>query len=200
MIQISHILLIGAGGRKSGKTLLACQIIKRYSPLRPLIGVKVTTIRGKDEGCPRGGEGCGACSSLEGVYCITEEKNSYSKKDTSRLLNAGARQVFWLRVLQEHLLTGMEALLELIPPDSAVVCESNSIRTIIEPGVFLMVKGKNLRTLKPSARDVQNLADRIIDFDPERLEDNPFNFDLDEIQLLDNKWVVYSKHQKQENA
>lgn len=57
-----------------------------------------------------------------------------------------------------------------------------------------------MKGAREGVRDVQNLADRIIEFDPERLEDNPFNFDLDEIQLLDNKWVVHSKHQKQENA
>jgi len=50
----------------------------------------------------RGGKRIGVCSSIEGAFFITEELDSSSGKDTSRLLLAGTRKVFWLRVLEER--------------------------------------------------------------------------------------------------
>ena len=70
------------------------------------------------------------------------------------------------------------------------MCESNSIRTIVKPGIFLLVKDKNQKTLKPSARSVQKLADRIVEFDPKKVSDKPFNINLDDIQLIKNKWAL----------
>ena len=99
----------------------------------------MTTIAEKDA-CPRGGKGCGVCSSLEGEYCITDEVNAPADKDTARLLAAGASKVFWLRTLKTHLHEGFSALLERVEPDSMLVCESNSLRQVVEPGIFLMVK------------------------------------------------------------
>lgn len=68
--------------------------------MRPVIGIKVTTIKAKDGQCPRGSQGCGVCSSLEGDFCITEEIDSDCDKDTARLLAAGANRVFWLRAMK----------------------------------------------------------------------------------------------------
>jgi hypothetical protein len=185
-----NMILLGAGGRNSGKTLLACKLIERYSQKQPIVGVKVTTIQKKDGTCPRGGEGCGVCSSLDGVYCITEELDKRSKKDTSRLLASGASNVYWLRSLKSHLKEGLEDLFTILPDNTAIVCESNSIRTIIKPGVFLLVKDKNQKSLKPSARGVQKLADRIVEFDPERINNRPFDIDIDDIQLNNNRWAL----------
>jgi hypothetical protein len=192
-IKKKNMILLGAGGRNSGKTLLASKLIEHYSHQHPIIGIKVTTIQKKDETCPRGGKGCGVCSSLEGTYCITEEHVRTSKKDTSRLLASGARKVFWLRVLKDSLIEGIEALFEIIPKEAALVCESNSLRTVIKPGVFLLVKDKNQSTLKPSAQKVQRFADRIVEFDSKRLEDKPFDLDFKDIQLINNQWVIINK-------
>ena len=87
-------ILLGAGGRNSGKTRLDCKIIELYSQKQPLVGVKITTILKKDGTCPRGGEGCGGCAFSDGAYCIIEELDKTSKKDTSRLLASGASKVY----------------------------------------------------------------------------------------------------------
>ena len=99
MITIPGMLLIGSSGRNVGKTELACRIISRFAGRSDIVGIKVTTIARKSDTCPRGGAGCGVCSSLTGQYCITEENDRASCKDTSKLLAAGARRVYWLRVL-----------------------------------------------------------------------------------------------------
>jgi hypothetical protein len=183
-------LLLGAAGRNSGKTLLACNLIERYSGQLPIIAVKVTTIHRRDETCPRGGEGCGVCASMQGAYCITEETNRGLNKDTSRLLASGARKVYWLRAVKDHLREGITALLRLMPEEIALVCESNSLRAIVEPGVFLIVKAKNQGELKPSARKVLRSADRVVIFNPEGVGDNLFDISLDDIQFTHNRWFL----------
>ena len=73
MIKLGGMLMIGSSGTNVGKTELACALLGKFGRNRNIIGIKVTTIRDKDGRCPRGGRGCGVCSSLEGEYCITEE-------------------------------------------------------------------------------------------------------------------------------
>jgi len=125
MIKLDGMLMIGSAGANVGKTELACALIKKFSKNRDIIGIKVTTIKERDGQCPRGGEGCGVCSSLEGNFCITEETNRSSDKDTAKLLAVGASRVFWLRVMKTHLEEGIKALPEIIEPDAVTICESN---------------------------------------------------------------------------
>jgi len=185
MFKLDGMLMIGSAGTNVGKTKLACTLLRKFSKTNDIIGIKVTTIKDKDGQCPRGGEGCGVCSSLEGVYCITEETDSSSGKDTARLLSAGASRVFWLRVLKEHLQEGTTALLEVICPDAVSICESNSLRQVVKPGLFLMAKNSDLKVWKSSAQQVKKHSDRIIVSDG-----NSFDFDLDRIRLIDGKWII----------
>ena len=184
MTKLDRMLLIGSAGRNVGKTELACALIRKNSVSAPIVGVKVTTIRAKDGRCPRGGRGCGVCSSLDGDFCITEEMNRDSHKDTSRLLRAGASRVFWLRVMKTHLQEGLAALLDVVG-EAVLVCESNSLRQAVEPAAFLMVTARKSGSWKGSARTVKKHVDKIMKWDG-----NGFDFDIDRIKLLDGKWVI----------
>jgi len=187
-MNLDNILMIGSAGANVGKTELACALIRKFSRDRNIVGVKVTTIKAKDGQCPRGGEGCGVCSSLEGEFCITEETNSDSDKDTTRLLAAGASQVFWLRIMNTHLEEGLRALMDIIGHNTVSVCESNSLRQVVKPGLFLIVKGRDSRAWKSSAQQVKEYADRIVVCDGEG-----FDLDIDQIRLIDKKWVMEEK-------
>jgi molybdopterin-guanine dinucleotide biosynthesis protein A len=189
MIKVDGMLMIGSAGANVGKTELACKILRKFGKSTDIVGIKVTAIREKDGRCPRGGLGCGVCSSLEGDFCITEETNTKSQKDTGRLLAAGAKQVFWLRVLKTHLKECITALINIIGPDAISICESNSLRHIVEPGLFLVVRGRNSKIWKSSAGDVKKYADRIVVSDG-----NSFDFNIDRIKLADGRWLL------QENA
>jgi hypothetical protein len=188
-----NMILLGSAGRKSGKTHLACKLIERYAEQFPIIAVKVTTIHRRDGNCPEGEEGCGAYSLSQGSYCIVEETNRDLNKDTSRLLASGARQVYWLRAVRDHLKEGIEALFRLIPEEIALVCESNSLRAVVEPGVFLIIKAKNQEEFKPSAQKVLKHADRVVTFDAEGMGDNPFNISLDTIEFTHDRWILRTR-------
>jgi molybdopterin-guanine dinucleotide biosynthesis protein A len=213
MIKLDGMLMIGSAGANVGKTELACALLRKFSKDNDIIGIKVTTIKAKDGRCPRGGTGCGVCSSLEGDFHITEETEKKppvklgakylapqsfdlaqdrfiagfadSHKDTARLLAAGAKQVFWLRVMRTHLKEGIVALLDIIGPDSVMVCESNSLRRVVEPGLFLIVKDRNTRFWKDSARKVRDYADKIV-----VSNGSGFDLDMDRIKLSGGKWLL----------
>jgi molybdopterin-guanine dinucleotide biosynthesis protein A len=185
MIKLDGMLMIGSAGANVGKTELACALIKKFNGIANITGIKVTTIKAKDGQCPRGGQGCGVCSSLDGDFQITEETDSNSHKDTARLLAAGAKRVFWLRVMKTHLKDGIATLPDIIGPDAISICESNSLRKVVEPGLFLMVKARNSKTWKSSARDVKEYSDKIVTTDSDG-----FDFDLDRIKLTNGKWTL----------
>jgi molybdopterin-guanine dinucleotide biosynthesis protein A len=178
-------LMIGAAGRNAGKTEFACRVIARFAAAAPITGLKVTTVKERDGQCPRGGRGCGVCSSLEGNYCLTEERGENPDKDTARLLAAGAHRVFWLRVMREHLAEGLAAARERIGPDRAVVCESNSLRLVAEPDLFLIVREASSADYKQSAADVRDQADREVLSDGEG-----FDLDLADLGLADGRWAL----------
>ncbi len=185
MINVPRMLLVGATGRNAGKTVLAAELIRRFSARAPVIGAKVTAIAERDGQCPRGGKGCGVCTSLEGAYCITREEEGAEGKDTQRLLSAGAQRVYWLRVLKPHLEEGARALLDQAGADAWVVCESNSLRTVVKPGLFIMVTGQGKAALKPSAEVVYDKMDLLARFDGQG-----FDFDLNRIRQTQKGWAL----------
>ncbi len=173
MIHAPQMLLIGSTGRNSGKTAFACRVIENFKARGPLIGAKVTAIREKNGECPRGGKGCGVCTSLEGDYDITEETETGDVKDTQKLLASGTERTLWLRVLHEHLERGARALLDCMPADAAVICESNSLRKVVKPGLFIMVEPQDAKVPKASAQHVLAYADMRVVSDGEHFDFNP---------------------------
>ena len=178
-------LLIGAAGRNVGKTHLACALIGAFRHRGPLVGVKVTAVRERFGGCPRGGDGCGVCSDLEGPFPITDETIGPVGKDTTALAEAGARPVWWMRVLHEHLEEGARALIEHVGPDAVCICESNSLRRVVEPGLFLMVRDARTDSFKATAAAVKHLADRIVASDG-----LGHDLDLQDVELVDGRWSL----------
>jgi len=179
-------LMIGAAGRNVGKTDLVCDIIAAFADSAQIVGVKVTTIDEKRGKCPRGGAGCGVCSSLDGDFCITEETDGPADKDTVRMLAAGAQRVFWLRVLKAHLHKACQALQQKIGAGVVSVCESNSLRLVARPDLFLMVQDQSSECYKPSAAGVRELADRVV-------LHNHGNVDLvvSDIYLEKHRWMLH---------
>jgi hypothetical protein len=185
MISIPSLLMIGAAHRNAGKTGFACAVIRRQAAAYPITAVKVTSVEAQQGLCPRGGDGCGTCASLDGAFCLSEEKQTDQPKDTSRLLQAGAVRVLWLRVRREHLADGAAALVEAIPAGTLVVCESNSLRQVIEPGVFLVTRRADDPSVKPSCAAVAHLADRVLVFHGDGWDLSPERVDVEA-----GRWVL----------
>jgi len=158
-------LIIGSEGRNNGKTTLATALIQQWKSKFPVIGLKVTTIQKRDGKCPRGGEGCGICSNLKGNFELLEETNPDASKDTSLLLSAGAEKVYWLKTLKSYMYEGIKTFLKQVHEGALIVCESNSLRNVVEPGGFIMLKNIGDNLVKKSAAEVEHMADIIVDYD-----------------------------------
>jgi molybdopterin-guanine dinucleotide biosynthesis protein A len=187
LIEIPGMLLVGSAGRNAGKTEFACRLIETFRRERDLVAVKITAVDRTDGACPRGGRGCGVCSSLEGRYAITEETDASGAKDTCRLLAAGATRVLWLRVIKAHMREGLTALLDRIGKDALWICESNSIRRVVRPGVFLMVVNEASDRYKASAEQVRDRVDCFVRSTP---ESRSFDFDFQCLAVTNDEWTL----------
>lgn len=185
MIRAPHMLLVGASGQNQGKSTLTCRLIERHAPHRKIVGAKITTIRERNGECPRGGEGCGVCSSLKGNWDLSEETGENPHKDTGRMLAAGADQVFWLRVCREYLVEGVGALLDRVGPDRPLICEGNSPRLVLSPGLFLTMRAREGHAAKPTASAVAHHADQSLVFDGAQ-----FDLPLSDITWSQNRWTL----------
>jgi len=188
MIKRPEFIILGSTGRNTGKTEFACRLISRFSKQFKVIGVKVTSID-RDEGfCPRGPESCGVCASLTTDFEIIEETKINLGKDTSRMLQAGAQKVYWLKVDKNCIEKGINALIEQLPQDAIVVAESNSLRTVVEPSLFIVIKNKNDNTIKEGCSQVIDFANKIIEFD-----NMNWDFSPDRVIIKNNTWMIREK-------
>jgi molybdopterin-guanine dinucleotide biosynthesis protein len=178
-IKLDGMLLIGSTGRKSGKTSLACQIIQKFRK-NNLVAIKVTTVTKTN----KNSHSDLSVAETKG-FIITEETRNNTDKDTSKMLAAGASRVFWLCAEKKCLKSGLDALLKKIGNKKICICESNSLRQFVEPGLFIMVKGPDCRKTKPSAKHVINFADRIV-----TNRSNDFDNLLKDLRLAGKKWLI----------
>ncbi|WYJ97692.1 hypothetical protein DOK67_0002002 [Enterococcus sp. DIV0212c] len=159
-IEIKNMIQIGSTGRNSGKTTIAKTLIAENHQHFSIYGLKVITISGARGKCQRGETGCGICTSIDEGYELIEERNSSGSKDTMQLLRAGCKKVYLLKVFHDHLLEGFLMFLQVVPRDTLIICESNSIREVVKPGVFLMMN--NQKGIKKTAAKVIDLADVVL--------------------------------------
>lgn len=104
------------------------------------------------------------------------------------MLESGAQQVFWLKADKNHLHRATEALLNCLPADALFICESNTLRSVLEPGLFLVIKNNADHNIKESCQNVLEYADRIIEF-----SGSGWDYGPERISLLANKWVLKEK-------
>ena len=175
-----NILLIGGATRNVGKTAFTCSVIENLSKKHELIALKIKTIykgdnffHGKDR------------NPLNGNYRIIEEKNTSGNEDTERMLKSGAKRVFRIKSKSEFLHEAIQDFFTRISDKNLVICESNSLRTVLKPSVFLLIKLKNSDKIKPSAEKLAPLADKIIYSDGTK-----HNFDPKNIFIENNEWKI----------
>lgn len=161
---VPQMLLIGAFGRNSGKTTLACRIIETWKTTALIYAVKIIGIEKANGICHRGQAGCGICTSLKGCYELVEDKGEHPSKDTAQMLGAGAEKSFLLKSLKECMAEAFSSFLENVPAGAVIVAESNTLRKHVIPGafVFASMEQPEEAAMKISAREVYEYADFIL--------------------------------------
>ncbi len=102
------------------------------------------------------------------------------------MLEAGADPVLWLVTREPHLAVGARALADRLGPQGLTVCESNSLRQVVTPGLFVVVQRAGDSHVKRSCRRVWDLADAVVTFDGERHHPGPEAF-----SIVHGRWALH---------
>ncbi len=178
MKRETGLLLVGGAKRNVGKTTLVCKIINQFSKDENIIGLKLKTIsegdnyfHGKDS------------NSVFSKYQLSEEQELDSFEDTGKMLRAGAKRAFLLRSKSEYLFEAFNFFISKLNETDLIICESNSLRKFIEPDLYLFIKNKDNQEMKPSATELEKLANLIIYTDGLK-----HNFDLNQLKIENHEW------------
>jgi molybdopterin-guanine dinucleotide biosynthesis protein A len=177
--------MVGSRSKADGKTTFTCDLIERFSAKANVVAVKISTIDSLNANHHPDVTGSGSDNASNGSYCITEERYTGAHTDTDRMARAGAAKVIWLQALSSRLEEGISELVSLLGDETISICESNRARNAIEPGAFVMIRGEKEIPWKPSAKEVLLHADRTI-----VSNGNEFDFDPNDIQLVNRRWAV----------
>ncbi len=175
-----NLLLIAGSGRHTGKTTLAEHIIRRYAQSCEIIGLKVSSIYPGEEAA----HGRKALP-LDDAYRIMEETDRSGRKDTSRMLLAGAAKAFFVQATDDHLVEAMAGFFESLPAKSLLVCESGSLRFVLKPGLFLLLDGHPQGRHKERFNRLQPLADLCVSSNGGKPD-----FRNERILLTENGWAL----------
>ncbi|HUS86517.1 MAG TPA: hypothetical protein VMW76_04680 [Bacteroidales bacterium] len=172
--RILNLLIISGTGRKSGKTTLACRIIEHFREVEP-VAVKISFHF--HEPSP----GLVLCEDMHG-YRIYRETCREGLKDTSRMLNAGAGEVYYIQADDSNVSEAFLHLLKVLKPGAPLICESPALRKYFKPGLFFIADNKNISNRKDPGKLV-GLADYIKEISdtqylPEKLE------------YSDGRWII----------
>ena len=129
----SNLILIAGDGRNVGKTFLACKIISHLSGSSDVIGIKISSHIHENE--------TGDTIVCKNENFVIYDEKSVSLKDSSLMLQAGAKRVFYIIAKQENLKEAFFAISDELKNHS-VVCESGGLLEIVQPWLFLYVKNQ----------------------------------------------------------
>ena len=130
-MYIPNLIIVAGTGTKSGKTSFICRVIDQFKE-SGVCAIKITPhFHEVTPGLSVKSEGKG--------FTIYEESNRMLTKDTSRMLNAGAKKVYFAKVWDEELAGAFNKTIEMTPPGSPIICESPALRKYVEPGLFVIM-------------------------------------------------------------
>lgn len=148
-----HILLISGSGRNVGKTSFIRKIIGQNAD-KNLAAIKIT---------PHFHAPTDALIPIEvnDHFRVFQETDKNSDKDSSLFLQAGAEKVIYIQTTDDFLAEAFSIAVNHLKPNQPVITESAALRKFIIPGLYIFIQKLN-EEMKPSAREMQKLADTTI--------------------------------------
>ncbi|MGI4757838.1 MAG: hypothetical protein ACRYGF_13425 [Janthinobacterium lividum] len=150
------VVVVGGHTRNIGKTTLAAQILAAADGR--WTAMKITQYG--HNVCSANGEACD-CATADHAIAISEERDSESGSDTSRMLAAGAERVLWVRTQQGSLQEAMPRIRKEIAAAGNILIESNSVLRFLRPDLYVAVLQPNVADFKPSALHYLDRADAL---------------------------------------
>jgi hypothetical protein len=175
-----NLIIVGGTGRNSGKTSFLCKLIEKYQGVLPFTGLKVSAIYPNEKEL----HGSHPISPKHGIQ-IFRETNAVSEKDTSRMLQAGAREVWFVSAKDDKLEEALHKILKMVGKETILICESNSLVEFIQPGLFVMIKRIEHTPFKPRVLELEKYVDLVVNY-----EDGPFDSSVERINFSSHGWFL----------
>lgn len=173
-----RLLLIAGTGRNAGKTTLACEIVEQTSKDREVIGVKISPhIHTQNEGAEM--------VFSNDHFSVFREWDKRASKDSSRMLRAGAKQVFYIQSEDKYIGEAFQMLSKEFDFESPIVCESGGLRNFVVPSVFLICGREGNTSIKEKLKPLIPKANRMLQF-----KDPGFDFDISKIKFENGGWKL----------
>ncbi len=165
-----NLLLIAGTNRNVGKTTFACKVIEQVSVNYQVTAIKIT---------PHFHASCASCKIIhkEDGLIITEELAKNTPKDSSKMLAAGAKIVYYVQAKDDRLSEAITIIKPFLPKNDPIICESAALRGFINPGLFVVLTGdkeavKNQHLIEQADIYFKNFEFK---FDNIRFEDGYFD-------------------------
>lgn len=172
-----NLLIISGSGRRTGKTTLACALIRHFTAICPLIAVKISPHANHNAGM--------AALIIEKNGFKLYEETTPNAKDSGLFLESGALKSYFLEVTDHNIDIAWEHLNRtLLKPDQAILCESGYLGHLVKPGIMIFC-GPDSPMMPPSKQRNKALSDITVtagQFDPEAL--------IQRIVFTENKWSL----------
>jgi hypothetical protein len=174
MTELPNLLLVAGTNRNVGKTTFICNIISKYRNL-DIIGVKITPHFHNSRDNKR------IIYQSDKVY-ISEELDNKSNKDSSFMLKSGAKKVYYIENINDNF-QEVVALLEKIPNNIPIICESASLRKSIIPGLMVLLDNDSIIEKKPIYHELKDKIDVLV-----KINNPEFQFNFEKLRFENNKW------------
>jgi len=177
-IELPGLLLVSGTGRNSGKTTLVCDLVAMHRELHKITAIKISPhahhIGSADEILVQNDQ-----------FQIIRESKTNTGKDSSLMLKAGAREVYYVQAEDKNLQAAFQFLLEMLSPGDMYICESGGLRNYFKPDLFLIIHNDKNSSIKESSRQLVPLADKYIKRNGTRLD-----FDIDQVVIQERRWTI----------
>ena len=178
---LTNWIIIGGTDRNTGKTTLAEKLIEKFGSQIPVTAVKIANIKPGNERF-HGHD----VQSFRDKILIKKETRRGGKKDSMRFLKAGAFESWFIQTEDVFLPETFPEIQAVLKEAQWVVCESNSLRNFVKPGLFIMVKGENDTSGKKDIPGLLQRADVVIDASQWK----QFDALVERIEIKDGKFVL----------
>ncbi len=179
---MKNLLIVGGAVRNVGKTTLAEKIVKKFGKKHCIISLKIKTIYPNDVFFH--GKDRNPLSENE-KYRISEKSFLHSEGDSERMLKAGAEKSFMIKSKADFLKDAFNEFVAKTDKNCLIVCESNSLRSVTKPSLYLFIKPENSEEMKPSAEKLIGYADKIILTDGKK-----HDIDIESLYIENNVWCI----------
>ncbi len=175
--KLPNMIIVSGDGRNVGKTFFTCSAIKHFSRQQQVLAVKTSshfheTFR-KEQVINEGAD-----------YKIIQE-TSINQKDSSRMLQAGAHESFFIMADKNGLSESFEQLVPLFK-DKIIIAESGGLCDFVLPGFFFFIKPDKLLIQKKSYLKYQPIM--------VNNSSKGFDFNVETLDFRDNHVIIKELH------